>query len=363
MSDETAGFVNIVLSLVYTIILYGAGPLAFAILRKNPVTIGKVRGFSILYSFSAWFCSNMFWALYAGDAVSSGGAALLWSWIFYKLLKNHLYKTYRLTSSVSAIPDSRYKAQEAKMRTFVVDGETGEVIHEEPAKPKPSNTNSARDPAGRTSPTLPSEPPVVQPATPLEPDAPKNRRYKVAVISLSAVCAILAVSVFLVGYSANSTRVECLNLEATVSELESKNEAANKRVSDLAKELDSISEELDQANDQLEEVMEPYQFLSDNIGFIVSGSRYYHTRYCSIYQRARSYQAHNIDYCISLGYSRCPDCWDSISGRLVDSKTGDPIVMKSSWGGKWPGELTIEDHFEWAHAEAQENDRMNVDAG
>lgn len=318
----------ILVSILYTIILYGVGPLLFALLRKKPVTKGQVKGFSILYSFSAWFCSNLFWALYAGDPVSSGGAALLWGWIFYKLLKNHLDKTSRLTGSMSAIPASRYQAQEKKMGKFVVDTETGEVIKEDRPRPEemPSTTNSNREPADDTESVLQEEPPVVQfpqPAESVIPNAPENRWYKIAIAALSAACVILAIFAFLLGYSANSMKadyqqlsenVEALTaenaaLQETVSKLESKNERAQKKISNLMEERNTLSERLSSANARIDEMREPFFFLLNRIGFIVDGSRYYHNYDCSVFQAADTYWAHNVEYCEYLGYSKCPNCW------------------------------------------------------
>lgn len=319
MSDETVLLISIVVSVVYTIILYGMGPLAFAILRKTPVTKRKVKWFSVLYSISAWLCSNAFWYLYAGASISSGGAALLWGWIFYKLLKRHLSKTNRLTEAVSAIPASRYQTQESEMGKFVVDSETGEVIREDPPDPKPSNTNSAREPAVGTKPVRPEEPPVIRPAQPPEPAALKERRYKAAVIALSAVCAVLAVSVCLLGYSANIARanqqkltesVEALTaenaeLQETVSELESQNKKTQEKITSLEAENTNLERDLESSRIAGTDMFSSLY----HIGFIVNGSPYYHLFTCDVYTSADTYWAHNIEYCEYLGYSKCPDCW------------------------------------------------------
>lgn len=319
MSDETVLLMSIAVSVVYTIILYGVGPLVFAILRKKPVTKRKVKWFSVLYSFSAWLCSNLFWALYAGDSVSSGGAALLWGWIFYKLLKRHLSKTNRLTEAIPAIPASRCQTQESEMGKFVVDSETGEVTREEPIKPKQSNTISVGEHVGGTGSVRLAEPPVVQSVSTQEPDTPKNRVYKTAVISLSAVCAVLAIFVFLLGYSANSTRaehqqlvesVEALTaenaaLQETVSELESQNKKAQEKITSLEAENANLERDLESSRITGTDMFSSLY----HIGFIVNGSPYYHLFTCDVYTSADTYWAHNIEYCEYLGYSRCPDCW------------------------------------------------------
>lgn len=285
---------------------------------------------------------------------------------FYFIMRR---KAKRLRNTTIAIPASRYQTQESEMGKFVVDSETGEVTREEPIKPKQSNTISVGEHVGGTGSVRLAEPPVVQSVSAQEPDTPKNRVYKTAVISLSAVCAVLAIFVFLLGYSANSTRaehqqlmdsVEALTaenaaLQETISELKSQNDEAKNKVSDLTKERDYISRELDN--------------LSNGIGFIVNGSEYYHTSDCSVYKHARTYQAHNIEYCKSLGYSKCPECGENRHGRLVDLNTGDPIVLKNGYeldyntGHADRQEETIEERLERAKEAAQNNDKMNVDAG
>ena len=392
MPDETVLLISIVVSVVYTIILYGVGPLVFAILRKKPVTKRKVKWFSVLYSISAWLCSNAFWHLYTGASVSPGGAALLWGWIFYKMLKNRLSKTNRLIETISAVPTSRYQTQETEMGKFVVDSETGEVTREELPEPKPSSTDIAegldekknllksileqkermqaqqKEHLKTLSEYLPVEDayqfyqngqlsesdfqsykdarevleyhvsvfPSMMQSTDLmieqlqseikelekqeqktqqkksdprnddlvtsvpsvqskEPDMPKNRWYKVAIVSLSAVCAVLAIFVFLLGYSGNSARAEYEQME--------------ERIEELTEENTSLSKQVSQMGERLDEVIEPYYFLQESIGFIVDGSRRYHNYNCSIFQDADEYWAHNIEYCEYLGYSRCPDCW------------------------------------------------------
>lgn len=325
---------SIVVSFLYTMILYGFGPLLFALLRKKPVTKGKVRAFSILYSFSAWLCSNLFWALYAGDSVSSGGAALFWGWIFYKLLKIHLCKTKRLAAAASSIPTSRCQAQAADTGKPVADSDTSdieELIPEAPPELKPSNTNNAGEPMGGTSAVHPAELPVFQTDPPVERNAPRNRRYKAAVAVLSVVCVILVISTVLLGYFAATTRAECLNLERAVSDLISQNEKSQEEIGGLVEERDALSQRLDSVNERLNEVIEPYDLLQDTVGFIVSGSKCYHHCDCRVYRHAKTYQAHNIEYCKALGYVPCPECWKGSHGRLVDLETGDPIVPKRGY--------------------------------
>lgn len=161
--------------------------------------------------------------------------------------------------------------------------------------------------------------PTTQPVPPQEPDTPKNRGYKAAVISLSAVCAVLAIFVFLLGYSANSTRanqqqltesVEALTaenaeLQETVSELESQNKKTQEKITSLEAENTNLERDLESSRIAGTDMFSSLY----HIGFIVNGSPYYHLFTCDVYTSADTYWAHNIEYCEYLGYSKCPDCW------------------------------------------------------
>lgn len=97
-------------------------------------------------------------------------------------------------------------------------------------------------------------------------------------------------------------------------------EALANRIDSLENELETVQRELDGAQQELEDTLLKAQ-ATDNfgfemfqqlykIGFIVDGSSYYHLFTCSIYRDASTYWAHNIEYCESLGYSKCPLCWN-----------------------------------------------------
>ena len=251
-----------------------------------------------------------------GENLSSLIGSVVICIAFYFIMRR---KANRLRNTTTAIPASRYHMQESEMGKFVVDSDTGEVVREDPPEPKPSNTNSARGPAACTEPVYPAEPPVIQPAQLSGPATLKGRRYKVAVIALSAVCAVLAIFVFLLGYSANSTRaehqqlmesVETLTaenaeLQETVSELESQNKKGQEKITSLEAENTNLERDLESSRIAGTDMFSSLY----HIGFIVNGSPYYHLFTCGVYTSADEYWAHNIEYCEYLGYSKCPDCW------------------------------------------------------
>lgn len=299
-------------------------PLAFygiGMISETPKSVMRwyIAG-TLLDGFSAFGLLTLIQRSQAGVPTKENLLSLIGSVVictaFYFIMRR---KANRLRNSATAIPASRYQTQESEMGKFVVDSETGEVIREDPPDPKPSNTNSAREPAVGTKPVRPEEPPVIRPAQPPEPVALKGRRYKAAVIALSAVCAVLAVSVFLLEYSANSTRaehqqlmesVETLTaenaeLQETVSELESQNKKGQEKITSLEAENTNLERDLKSSRIAGTDMFSSLY----HIGFIVNGSPYYHLFTCGVYTSADEYWAHNIEYCEYLGYSKCPDCW------------------------------------------------------
>ena len=67
----------LLLSLVITIVAYGAFPFIFSKVRKNPITKKKYR--SLCYGINA---AVMFLFIVINGEASSGGAYVLWTWIF-----------------------------------------------------------------------------------------------------------------------------------------------------------------------------------------------------------------------------------------------------------------------------------------
>ena len=67
----------LLLSLVITVVAYGAFPLIFAKARKSPITKKKYRG--LCYGINV---AVMFMFIVINGEASSGGPYLLWTWIF-----------------------------------------------------------------------------------------------------------------------------------------------------------------------------------------------------------------------------------------------------------------------------------------
>lgn len=93
---------SVILSLAYTVALYGTGPLLFCRFNKKAITSKRLILFSTAYTFLAWLLSNMLQVFIFNGEISNGGAAFLWGWIFYFSSKRHLFKKGLLgTSSVT----------------------------------------------------------------------------------------------------------------------------------------------------------------------------------------------------------------------------------------------------------------------
>lgn len=108
---------------------------------------------------------------------------------------------------------------------------------------------------------------------------------------------------------ANNSAESAEKIRVLNNKLTQKEEAIKEyrtKVGDLNTELARVKAQKEGLYDHLDAAL----FLYNNIGFIVSGSSYYHNYECPVFQAASEYWAHNIEYCQSIGYGACPVCWD-----------------------------------------------------
>lgn len=303
--------ISYAISILYTILLYGAGPLMLLKFRKKPITKKRLKVFSVIYSFSAWLCSNIFWGIYAGDDVSSGGAAILWGSIFYAYMKREFEKTWQLVEKMPAIPKVQLQEQETNMGKFVVDTETGEIVKEPNTPPEHHDA-------------VPRQMPVAS-----EPRPEKKRQFPMAIGVLSFLCLALAICSLCLW---NETQY----LNSEIKTLSEENSKLEVRVSDISEKIAKKDVECQKLQNEKAELESKVDSRSiriieltaqlKQIGYVVNGSKYYHRfeidthSWDSFYQGAShfkcvefpddvEYWAHNIDYCAYLGYSPCPICW------------------------------------------------------
>lgn len=278
----------IAIDLIFTVILYGTGPLLFAKLRKKPVRIGKVRAFSVVYSFMAWICSNVLLVLLADATVSSGGAAVLWGAVFYKVSKRILAKR----SMIEPEP--------------ILIQENADTVQEVSAEPEPQPETMVRELV-----QVPQE----EPSPDLQDPKPKRWFTALTVVILIA-CVLLAASTCFFYTQANSNMEEAEKLESKNEELQGKLQSARElyqsaknQINKLVIENSELSDKLSMFEGRIGDMADSYYFFRSNIGFIIEGSNRYHNYNCSIFQNSDTYWAHNIEYCEYLGYSKCPECW------------------------------------------------------
>lgn len=154
---------------------------------------------------------------------------------------------------------------------------------------------------------VPSKPelPAVIPKKPVKKAAPRA-----LVIGLVVSLALSLAGNVWQGISwANNSAESAEKIRVLNNKLTQKEEAIKEyrtKVGDLNTELARVKAQKEGLYDHLDAAI----FLYNNIGFIVSGSSYYHNYECPVFQAASEYWAHNIEYCQSIGYGACPVCWD-----------------------------------------------------
>lgn len=283
-----------VVGLLLFIVLFGTGPFLLSRFQKTKVTVKKLKIFCVVYDFLALLALNLLFvqssATYfpLATILMCDVISIIFACISYRLLKRHLDKTGRLGAYLAAIPREHYVQQERKMNTFTIDAETGEVVKEEP----------------KSTPVSFSQP--------VETCSIKKRRLSFSTILLIFAFAVLAFVLFEFSYyarNAEATKTELLekieSLEEKVDKLENEKVKLVQKNATVVQEKADLQQQLEFKNDKSFELFANLY----RIGFIVDGSKYYHRFDCDIYTAADEYWAHNVEYCVHLGYPPCPQCW------------------------------------------------------
>lgn len=265
----------IALDLGFTIVIYGAGPVVMLLLRRKPISAGKLKLFHVAYT-AVVALILAFFNSFAGDRVNFF-PALLWGGIFFYINRTRLTNRGLLVNNIEPV------------RKPVLQGEPKEVVEQ-----------------------YCSEYVLPKAEEPLAAVVPEAAKYKRLCIVLAVV---LALVIFLGGATMISERQKAQSAEqrALTAEGKLKTEQAT-----VEKQKDRISKLHDQI-DELRKDADDAEFLRRRIGFIVDGSNYYHHRGCPVFQAESTFWAHNIEYCQSLGYSKCPVCWKSAPDSMLTS--------------------------------------------
>lgn len=214
-------------------------------------------------------------------------------WLYFCMI---YFGKRRLLFSPGAFETPRV-ADEAKTEPEKVD----------PVQPEPT-------PVLQETPPVPAVelPPTVQDSPPADLVAvkkPKRKPHVLAIVLCIALALSLAGNVWQGVSWASDSAESAEEIRVLNNKLTQKEEAIKEyrtKVGDLNTELARVKTQKEGLYGHLDAAL----FLYNNIGFIVSGSSYYHNYECPVFQAASEYWAHNIEYCQSIGYGACPVCWD-----------------------------------------------------
>ena len=265
---------DIVVSLAITVLFYGAGPFLYWKIKWKSTTVRRFRMFCIIYTVIVWILFRI---------VSKRVVilpAFLWGPLFY-----HKYK-----KKIVAV-DTAHKDDSSTLQDF-----------EQTQSPSFYESEKSEEQS------------QVRKFGPLDPPEKRNPVNKAHLFIGVAITLILCLGCTTV-YS--TYRISALKEELSQSkqDYETLKEyradlladyvALNKKYEEQLAVINQY--EKDQSKNQ--EIVKQAAFLRYFIGFIVNGSNYYHSYNCDVFQQADIYWAHNVEYCESIGYSACPDCW------------------------------------------------------
>ena len=150
------------------------------------------------------------------------------------------------------------------------------------------------------------------------PPPSKSSRGPIVAIVLLAI-ALLAVSSlgasFYITSQAQAAEIQKLSDELDTAQADLA--TAKLALKDVQNTLADTVAELDQAVEDYEETLDLYSYAIDELTFFdvtigfIDADAYdylYHTSFCTEFQNAEYFFAHNVEYCEYLGYSSCPLC-------------------------------------------------------
>lgn len=282
----------LIFSALITALSYGAPPILFAVIRKRPLAVKYLRIFCVASTFIIW----LLWRLILQEERTvSTMPAILWGCVSYSISK----KIFSKKQLPPAIPTQTEEH-------WYTCPQCGQLLPE--GTPCDCETVS---PPGIEPPESPAVPqteaaPMTEEQSAAASTLPQKGKNKTA-ICLAIISGILAIGIISLGSYSFS-----LFTDLKTSRVE--NEELQKKVSVITKENQNLMQDITELKTERKELYEEYLpaaiFLTNNIGFIVDGSNRYHNYDCPVFQSADEYWAHNIEYCIYLGYSKCSVCWE-----------------------------------------------------
>lgn len=287
-------------SLVCTVVLYGAGPLFFALWKRRPISVSQLVRFSIIYTLIIWICANAVRVFLLQGDISSGGAALFWGVIFHYGLKKYLQKNKLLLSEDQVptahdpirnfdnikIPSLRARAQlyNQSAETLCQNGEpndgyfcpkcgrrvrSGEMCDCE---------ECGRDPEGVGAPKTAAQ------------------KHSRPVIALTVLCVILAITICVIGYESHMNRKIAAAFVQVNAELLEENKALKAELEDQGTAQPDVAAQVnaDQTDSRTENM------LREKWPYVASvNSNKYHRKDCeyadAIYPENRVYYETKAD--------------------------------------------------------------------
>lgn len=215
-------------SLIWTLILYGTGPMILAAKRKKPITDKGLTKFCAIYTFVAWFSFNMFNSVVLGEKVSTGAAAILWGTIFNFIAEARLKRRGLYYNRKSDIP---------------IPSQTDDP--QEPGVPPAAETSCCQQEKSEEKHTY----------GPLDPPEKKTQRRTGTVLAVIGVllCLVVAASGWFVAYQRNQ---QINQLKSEVKELEQDLLTSNAFKNSYKKQYNDLKKWLDESN--AEEILAKY---------------------------------------------------------------------------------------------------------
>lgn len=309
--------------LALTVLFYTTVPLVFAFTRKIPTSKSTVKFATILSVGLVYLILSIInYLFYPEEGLPSFTPAFLWGTIAYKVacdwldIKKLLHAEPSTESPItgsSSLDSNTVTPDEGQDLPQISVPPVGQLLSSSHTSDFSSKVvfeiNSANTLTPEEIATAESQSPIETPHEEIPASPPASSHKKLAgripyiacigaVMILAVACGSLGVIYFQEHQRAEDLHIELLTAKGKISTLEN-------TIALQKNELHSLSDE----KDNLDELLDISLEALGRIGYIVSGSRYYHRFYCDIYTDADEYWAHNIEYCAYLGYTPCPDCW------------------------------------------------------
>lgn len=282
----------LIVSALITALSYGAPPIFFAVIRKRPLAVKYLRIFCVISTFIVWLLWRI---ILQEEGTISSMPAILWGCVSYSIAKK-IFSKKQLPPAIPTQTEERWYTC-PKCGQLLPEGTPCDCETVSPPEIEPLESPAV--PQAEAAPMTEEQ----NAAAPVLPQKGKNK----AAICLAIVSGILAIGIISLGsYS--------FSLFTDLKTSRAENEELQKKISTITKENQKLMQDVTELKADRKELYEEYLpaaiFLNHNIGFIVDGSHRYHSYDCPVFQAADEYWAHNIEYCIYLGYSKCSVCWE-----------------------------------------------------